>query len=267
MSVTKITSWKFRQTMSQYACAIVTGLAIVVSANQVSAQEEGGKPAEGDRPAAGQREGDRPRSTGNRPFQERPGQERPGLLNRRGEGERPGMREGMFGGQMPMPPVMAALDTDKDGTLSVAEIENASKALLTLDKDGDGILSAEELRPKMPEGMPSGPGGQRFAGGPNGAPGPMMNDEMMKRMFEQRDANGDGKLEGEEIPPQMQERTAMIDTNGDGALDMSELKVAAQRMRERMGRGGEAGRLQQQNRRDGEAVRPKRPESDSSDDK
>lgn len=267
MSVTKITSWKFRQTMSQYACAIVTGLAIVVSANQVSAQEEGGKPAEGDRPAAGQREGDRPRSTGNRPFQERPGQERPGLLNRRGEGDRPGMREGMIGGQFPISPLMIALDSDKDGTLSAAEIENASKALLSLDKDGDGVLTQEEIRPKMPEGMQGGPGGQRFAGGPNGAPGPMMNDDMMKRMFEQRDANGDGKLEGEEIPPQMQERTAMIDTNGDGALDMSELKVAAQRMRERMGRGGEAGRLQQQNRRDGEAVRPKRPESDSSDDK
>jgi hypothetical protein len=63
----------------------------------------------------------------------------------------------------------------------------------------------------------------------------------------------------------MKERTAMMDTNGDGALDVEEMKVAAQRMRERMERPGAEGRMQQQNRRDGEAVRPKRPESEPSD--
>lgn len=264
MNVTEYTTNKFRQKLTQFAGAIVAGLAIVASANHVSAQDEGGKSETGDRPVVRPNESGRPRANGERPMQDRPG-----FLNRRGEGDRPGMREGMPGGPMMMPPVMVALDTDKDGTLSVAEIENASKALLSLDKDGDGMLSTEELRPKMPEGFQGGP---RMAGGPGGglAGGPgaaMMNEEMMKRMFEQRDANGDGKLEGEEIPPPMKERSSMIDTNGDGALDMDELKVAAQRMRERMGRGGEGGRLQQQNRRDGEAVRPKRPESEPSDDK
>ena len=125
------------------------------------------------------------------------------------------------------------------------------------------MLSNEELRPKMPEGFPGGP---RMAGGP-GAGGPgagaMMGEEMMKRMFEQRDTNADGKLEGDEIPPQLKERFAMIDTNGDNAIDVEEMKIAAQRMRERMGRPGGEGRLQQQNRRDGEAVRPKRPASES----
>lgn len=260
MIVTTHSRTKVLKKLSQFTRAIVAGLAFVALTNNLYAQDEGGKP-EGDRPAAGQSEGGRPRASGDRPFQNRPG-----MLNRRGGGEGPGMRDGMPMGPMgPMmiPPVMAALDTDKDGALSASEIENAAKALLTLDKDGDGMLSNEELRPKMPEGFPGGP---RMAGGP-GAGGPgagaMMGEEMMKRMFEQRDTNADGKLEGDEIPPQLKERFAMIDTNGDNAIDVEEMKIAAQRMRERMGRPGGEGRLQQQNRRDGEAVRPKRPASES----
>ena len=45
---------------------------------------------------------------------------------------------------MPPMPLMTALDADGDGTLSKAEIANASKALMTLDKDKDGVLSEEE---------------------------------------------------------------------------------------------------------------------------
>jgi len=98
--------------------------------------------------------GERERPSGDRPNPERPNPERagqrPGGPNRFG-GERM-MNPGMFPGGFPMAPLMVALDTDKDGSLSSAEIENASKALLTLDKDGDGKLSLEELRPPMPEG-------------------------------------------------------------------------------------------------------------------
>lgn len=74
----------------------------------------------------------------------------------------------------PVPPLLAALDTDKDGEISSKEIDNAVTALKTLDKDGDGKISKEELRPPMPprregEGQPRGPrpegGGQ---GGPQG---------------------------------------------------------------------------------------------------
>lgn len=60
------------------------------------------------------------------------------------------------GGGRPLSPLMAALDTDKDGTISAAEIAAASAALKTLDKDGDGKISAEELRP-APVGEPSAP--------------------------------------------------------------------------------------------------------------
>lgn len=49
----------------------------------------------------------------------------------------------------PLHPLMTALDTDKDHEISAAEIQNASKALLTLDKNKDGKLSRDELRPNF----------------------------------------------------------------------------------------------------------------------
>jgi hypothetical protein len=58
------------------------------------------------------------------------------------------------------PPVVTALDANKDGTLDATEIANASAALLTLDKNGDGQLTSDELMPARPEGQ-GGPGGKR----------------------------------------------------------------------------------------------------------
>ncbi len=53
-------------------------------------------------------------------------------------------------GKPPLPPVIAALDTDHDGTISAAELAAAPDSLKALDKDGDGALSPEELRPPGP---------------------------------------------------------------------------------------------------------------------
>jgi hypothetical protein len=41
-------------------------------------------------------------------------------------------------------PVLMALDRNRDGVISMVEIEDAAAALRTLDKDGDGKLSAAE---------------------------------------------------------------------------------------------------------------------------
>ncbi|MES2573097.1 MAG: EF-hand domain-containing protein [Verrucomicrobiota bacterium] len=68
----------------------------------------------------------------------------------------------------PAPPLMAALDANKDGEIDAAELANASAALKALDKNGDGKLSGEEIRP------PRGPGGPEPRGerrGPEEAPG------------------------------------------------------------------------------------------------
>jgi hypothetical protein len=52
----------------------------------------------------------------------------------------------------PHSPLMAALDTDKDGTLSADEIANASESLKKLDKNGDGKLTPDEYRPAPRDG-------------------------------------------------------------------------------------------------------------------
>lgn len=69
------------------------------------------------------------------------------------------------GGDGPMPqkppghppsPVIAALDTNRDGSLSAEELKAAPESLLGLDKDSDGELSPEELHPDGPPPPPEG---------------------------------------------------------------------------------------------------------------
>lgn len=69
-------------------------------------------------------------------------------------------------------PLVAALDTDRDHTLSSAEIEAATAALKTLDRNGDGQLTREELAPprRPREGFDRRQPGRGFKGRP-GAPG------------------------------------------------------------------------------------------------
>ena len=76
---------------------------------------------------------------------------------------------GRPGGKRPVPPIIAALDLNKDGIIDADEISKAPQSLLTLDKNGDGKLTEDEYRPKPPGG-PGGPGGDQ--GGPGGKGGP-----------------------------------------------------------------------------------------------
>jgi photosystem II stability/assembly factor-like uncharacterized protein len=74
---------------------------------------------------------------------------------------------------------------------------------------------------------PSDEAGER--GGPRG-PGRMVD------MLRQRDANGDGKLQKEEMPEQMVRMFERLDANSDGVIDEAELQNASQRFGRR-GRG------------------------------
>jgi Ca2+-binding EF-hand superfamily protein len=51
-------------------------------------------------------------------------------------------------GHRPGPPIVAALDANKDGVIDATELANASAALKALDKNADGKLSREELHPR-----------------------------------------------------------------------------------------------------------------------
>ncbi|NQT15355.1 MAG: hypothetical protein HQ582_21545, partial [Planctomycetes bacterium] len=164
-----------------------------------------------------------------------------------------------------VPPLMAALDADKDGEISAKEIENAVKALKKLDKNEDGRLTHEELRPPMggPDGFgPMGPGEQsrgrgqneqsrgrgqneqgrgrggsgeagRMGGFGQGGPG---GGNMAQRIMG-FDQNKDGRVTKDELPEPMQRMLQRADANQDGAIDKEE----ADKMAERMGRGGPGG--------------------------
>ncbi|MBC8127112.1 MAG: hypothetical protein H8M99_08215 [Gloeobacteraceae cyanobacterium ES-bin-144] len=53
-------------------------------------------------------------------------------------------------GKRPPPPVIAALDVDQDGTISVEEMKNAPESLKALDHNHDGQLTPDELHPPPP---------------------------------------------------------------------------------------------------------------------
>lgn len=72
-------------------------------------------------------------------------------------------------------------------------------------------------------------------GGGGGANGLGLDPTQLRRQLQARDADGNGKLEGDEIPERIRPFADRIDTNGDGALDRAELRAAIQRL---MGQGG-----------------------------
>jgi Ca2+-binding EF-hand superfamily protein len=71
-----------------------------------------------------------------------------------------GGRGGRGRGGMMADPLMRALDTDRDGSLSETEIAAAADAITPLDINQDGQLSAEEFRPQPGRGRGGREGGR-----------------------------------------------------------------------------------------------------------
>ena len=109
----------------------------------------------------------------------------------------------------PIDPMRGALDADRDGTISAAEIEAAPAALAKLDRNGDGLLTEEEYRP------------MRRGGGRGGNP-----EDMFNRLFAENDKNKDGKLAVSELPDRMREFMATADANKDGFISKEEMMSA-----------------------------------------
>ena len=147
----------------------------------------------------------------------------------RGFGGPPG---GGQGGSEEMMNRLIAMDANKNGKLEKDEVPERMQSMFSrADKNEDGAIDKEEMT-AMARERAGGQGGG-FGGG-QGGPG---GREFLAQMMERADANKDGKLSGDEIPPFMRERVEQTDTNKDGALDKAELEAAAARMAEGRGQG------------------------------
>lgn len=139
-----------------------------------------------------------------------------------------GMEQGMGPQGGPMAGLdFAAIDTDKDGKITAAELTawRAAEAK-ALDADGDGLISADELAKMQMKGMENRAQTRAAA--------------MVSRL----DSDGDGKLSATEmaarpVPTGLIDR---LDTDKDGALSQAELDAAKTRMAEGMGQRMKMGR-------------------------
>jgi Ca2+-binding EF-hand superfamily protein len=120
-------------------------------------------------------------------------------------------------------PIIRAIDTDKDGTISASELASAPAAIRALDTNGDGTVSAAELRPARPANAPTPPANAPTP--PAGVPSPDGNtrphpvDPVMLAL----DANGDGALSAAEIN-NASTSLAALDLNKDGKLTPDEMR-------------------------------------------
>ena len=123
----------------------------------------------------------------------------------------------------PRTPVAAALDADRDGAVSAAEIRSSAAALRTLDRNGDGQLTSDEVAPAFGREGRRGRGddGERGGGAAGAAPDDLAGALMAF------DRNGDGKLVRGELPERFQGLLERADANRDGALTEEELKQSA----------------------------------------
>lgn len=115
-------------------------------------------------------------------------------------------------------------ERDKNGDKKWSKDEVPERAAANFDRidaNGDGVIDEDELK-KMVEGF------ARFAQQNN-----LGGGEFINRIFEQADANKDGKLSKDEAPERMKENFDRLDRNSDGFIDRDELRAGmAARLRQ-----------------------------------
>lgn len=123
-----------------------------------------------------------------------------------------------YGAQKFPPPIAALLDTDANGVLSVAEIDQAPSQLLKLDQNRDGQLSAQEL---CPGGF--GQGSQECPWGGQGRGRGACAGGQKSVLLALLDADRDGVLGSAEIngaPAALK----VLDKNSDGQITVEEVR-------------------------------------------
>lgn len=189
-------------------------------------------------------------------FAQGPGGQRGG---QRGQGQGqggqrgPGGQQGQGGGRRGQSsPLMRIFDTDGDGAISTAEMNNATAVLKQMDKDGNGSLSAEEVRPQGGRGQggqrggkgqrgQGGRQGQRGQGGgqipagqeavPQSRRGGAGGDMQFASQLMELDMNGDGSLVRVELPEHMRVAFDIADADGNGSVNAAERVTLASKFR------------------------------------
>lgn len=145
----------------------------------------------------------------------------------------------------------ATLDANGDHELDETEIENAAAALRSLDTDGNGRIDRHEFRPPMPPprepgdrgGPEVGRGGEGFrpGGPPDDSPRPARPEGPPRGRPEGPPRDGAGPRPGRPgagpSPERLVERAMSFDADGDGKLDREELGKFAEEMMSRMRAG------------------------------
>ena len=146
-------------------------------------------------------------------------------------------RQGRRGNNPPPQDMFDEIDVNGDGKLNFDEFEaghenrranRAQRKFERADENGDGYIQHEEALAMR---------AQRKGRRGNNPPPP--------DMFNQRDANGDGKLSFDEFEAgcetrranRVQERFQRADSNGDGYVQFEEAQAMHERMRNRFGDG------------------------------
>lgn len=137
------------------------------------------------------------------------------------------------------------------GILGYVFGERIMASVFYMQESSERDKAAKEANAKLFEsaqrsaGAPAGAGGEMArsgegagggGGGPTVAPAggegggrPPMTDADIEARFKQTDADGNGKIEGDEISERMKPRLADIDTDKDSAVSFDEYKAAVQR--------------------------------------
>ena len=113
-------------------------------------------------------------------------------------------------------PVVRALDADKNGEISAAEINAAPAALAKLDTNADGNVAIDELRPARPAGAPARPEGTSTKTREGSRARHV--DVIMLAL----DADSNGALSSAEISRAVAS-LSVLDANSDGKLTRDEL--------------------------------------------
>lgn len=99
-------------------------------------------------------------------------------------------------------PLLFAIDTNHDGTISAAELAAAGTTLPALDKNHDGVITAEEMTTQL-----------------------QTPDDRTNRMLAEYDTNHDTRIARNEVPDRMLTQFDRIDGDHDGSLTREEMIV------------------------------------------